>query len=374
MHANPAEPLAVSSESTERKTPYILIIDDDPNICGVMHMMLSRNGYRIEIAEDGNAALAKLAQETPDLICLDMYLPDISGLELLHLIRADGRYHRIPVIMVTISSDPELKLKCLNSGANDFLNKPLDFAELTARVSNLIRVKNYHDLLNGYKENLERQVSQKTDQIKRFCVDTVMTLTRAAEFRDKDTGSHVARISHYARAMAQDLGMDQAYCEHIFYASPMHDIGKLAIPDHILLKRSSLSTDEWAVMKRHAQLGKEILRGHGSPYLEMGQAIAASHHEYWDGSGYPQGLKGEAIPLSARIVALADVYDALRSKRPYKSRCSHSKAVEVITRGDQRTRPEQFDPELLNRFVAMNGAFDDIYTASTKDINFDTRY
>ncbi|ALP51912.1 hypothetical protein Tel_01480 [Candidatus Tenderia electrophaga] len=335
--------------------------------------MLSGNDYQVDCAMDGVSAMATILRNEPDLICLDMYLPDISGLELLRLIRAEAANSQIPIVMITVDAERDLKLHCLESGADEFLNKPLDYAELSVRMANLLRAKRYNDLLKHYSASLEDEVRQKTDDIRRYCIDTVMTLTRAAEFRDENTGCHVARISHYARELAQRLGMGEEFCEQIFYASPMHDIGKLAIPDNILLKRGGLSGAEWDVMKTHTSMGKQILSGHGSPYLEMGQQIAESHHEYWDGSGYPQALAGAAIPLAARIVTLCDVYDALRSKRPYKPDYSHHRALELMRRGDERTYPEQFDPEVLNAFAAISGRFDEIFVESQRDSEFTSR-
>ena len=352
----------------------ILVVDDDPNIRHYVRVVLTDSGYQVDCAVNGFQAMTMLANNAPDLICLDLYLPDISGVDLLRQIRVDPTYKDIPVVIITVSNERDVKLECLKQGANEFLRKPLDYAELSTRVANLLRVKRYGDLLKQYNVTLEEQVKSKTVQIRRHCVDTVMTLTRAAEFRDEDTGCHVARISHYSKELAQALGMDDDFAEKIFYASPMHDIGKLAIPDHILLKRGALSKDEWDVMKTHASVGKGILHGHGSPYLEMGADIAESHHEYWDGSGYPNGLKGEAIPLPARIVALCDVYDALRSKRPYKSFHNHDEAMNMIRLGDTRTRPGHFDPEVFSTFLGISDRFAEIYDESLREADFELGY
>ncbi len=352
----------------------VLIIDDDPNIRHFIRVVLTDSGYQADCAVNGVQAMTMLANNSPDLICLDLYLPDISGLDLLRQIRADAAFKDIPIVVITVSNDRDTKLECLKSGANEFLHKPLDYAELSTRVSNLLRVKRYGDLLKQYNATLEAQVRSKTVQVRRHCIDTVMTLTRAAEFRDEDTGCHVARISHYSKELAQALGMNADYSENIFYASPMHDIGKLAIPDHILLKRGTLSKDEWVVMRTHTSIGKGILHGHGSPYLEMGAEIAESHHEYWDGSGYPHGLKAEAIPLSARIVTLCDVYDALRSRRPYKTFYTHEEAMNMIRLGDTRTRPGHFDPDVFNTFLEINDRFAEIYDESFREADFELGY
>ena len=191
-------------------------------------------------------------------------------------------------------------------------------------------------------------------------------MTRAAEYKDEDIGAHVQRISYYSREMSRILGLDEDFSDKIFFASPMHDIGKIGIPDNILLKPGSLTQDEWIVMKGHALMGAKILGNSKSPHLKMGTEIALNHHERWDGGGYPNGLKGEAIPLSARVMNICDVYDALRSKRPYKPSFDHLKAVEIITHGDGRTQPEHFDPAILAEFEQNHALFDEIYEAYTE--------
>jgi putative two-component system response regulator len=229
------------------------------------------------------------------------------------------------------------------------------------RTRNLLRLKELADLHANYARVLEERVVERSLRLTNSYRDTIAALNRAASYRDEETGAHVQRISHYCVELAQALGMDSAFCECIYYASPMHDIGKIAIPDRVLLKPGPLTPDEWEIMKTHATLGFKMLDGVDSPYIEMGRDIALRHHERWDGRGYPDGLSGEAIPLSARVMAIADVYDALRSRRPYKEAYGHDDAVRIIMHGDGRTSPKHFDPRVLSAFVSARAAMRDIY-------------
>jgi len=342
-------------------TRTVLVVDDDADIRNYIQVALSDKGYQIVFAEDAQQALEQLHKQLPDLILLDIVMPGISGVELLQKLKADPYWCNIPVVMVTAMDDRQAKLDCLKLGVEDFLHKPLDYSELVLRVRNLLRIKSYNELLSDYNATLAQQVAHQTRQVKQRCIETVLTLTRAAEFRDDVTGLHVTRISYYTRELAQHMGMSEAFCDDIFYASPMHDIGKLAIPDHILKKPLPFTAEEWAIMKTHTTLGKQILSGGSSRYLEMGQDIAVAHHERWDGSGYPAGLKAEAIPLAARLMAVCDVYDALRSERPYKPHHSHQQTVSLLKVGDSRTCPEHFDPQILQAFLQIHQRFDEIF-------------
>jgi len=204
-------------------------------------------------------------------------------------------------------------------------------------------------------------VQQRTAELRISHREAIFTLTSAAEHKDKDTGLHIQRIGFYCQELSEKMGMSRKFCDEIFYASPMHDIGKIAIPDSILLKPSGFTPDEWTVMRTHTSLGADILGGKDSPYLKMGAEIALNHHECWDGSGYPVGLKGNSIPLPARIMSICDVYDALRSKRPYKPAFDHAKTMDIIRSGDHRTQPEHFDPEVFDIFMKNHEVFRDIY-------------
>ncbi|MEW5756583.1 MAG: HD domain-containing phosphohydrolase [Pseudomonadota bacterium] len=344
----------------------VLVVDDSRSMRALLAAYMEAEGYSVCTAENGVAALQAVVAHSPDLILLDIVMPEMDGYQTVRYLKRNESTRHIPVIFVTAEDDPASRLKGLQAGAEDFINKPIDPNELVARSRNLLRMKVYGDLLRDANRVLEQQVADKTREIQSHCLETVATLMRIAEFRDEGTGQHVNRISYYSSELADHLGMDNDFKRQIFYASPMHDIGKLAIPDHILLKNGGLDQSEWAIMKTHTTLGVKMLEGNRSPFLEMGKDIALCHHECWDGSGYPNGLKGEEIPVSARIMAICDVYDALRSNRPYKKALSHASAMYVISKGDERIQPEKFDPEILDTFVQHHDIFADIYAQSRK--------
>jgi putative two-component system response regulator len=236
----------------------------------------------------------------------------------------------------------------------------------------MLEVRLLHKELHRYNDVLEQRVRERTADLQENYQETIFTMIRAAEYKDKDTGAHVQRISYYCAELSEKLGLDRGFRDKIFFASPMHDIGKIGIPDHILLKPDGFTPAEWEVMKGHARLGARILGNSKSPYLKMGAEIALSHHERWDGGGYPSGLKGEAIPLSARIMNICDVYDALRSKRPYKPAFDHLKAVDIISRGDGCTQPGHFDSVIFDVFKQDHESFRDIFETYTTSTPFDS--
>jgi putative two-component system response regulator len=269
--------------------------------------------------------------------------------------------------MVTALDDRASRLMALEMGAEEFLNKPVDRAELSVRVKNLLRLKEYSDFLADHNQHLEEQVLARTAQLAESYHEAIFIMTSAAEHKDEDTGLHVTRISYYCSALAKQMGMDAEFIDCIFYASPMHDIGKIGIPDHILLKPGSHSPEEMVIMKTHSEQGAKILARGNSPYLRMGAEIALNHHERWSGGGYPSGIKGNAIPLAARLMNIADQYDALRSKRPYKPAFDHDKTMHIITEGDGRTLPEHFDPDVLAAFKICAPLFQEIYAQHTDE-------
>jgi len=339
----------------------ILIIDDEPLNIKLLKTFLKAESYQVICAKSGAEGLGCAIEQLPDLILLDIMMPDLDGYEVAKRLKEHELTLHIPIIMVTSLNDRESRIQALQSGAEEFLTKPVDRTELWVRVRNLLRLKEYADFVKNHNAELERSVNERTEQLQSNYRETIFTLTRAAEYRDDSTGAHVQRVSYYIEAMAKELGLDKGFIDQLFFASPMHDIGKMAIPDHILHKPSSLDSDEWEIMKTHAQLGYDILQNCESPYMRMGAEIALMHHEAWDGSGYPNGLKGEEIPMSCRIMSLCDQYDALRSKRPYKPEFSHAKTFDILTQGDGRSRPEQFAPDILAAFVDCAEKLADIY-------------
>ncbi len=285
------------------------------------------------------------------------------------------RQSNLPVIIVTALSDRDSKLRGLNAGANDFLTKPIDRTELMIRVRNLLKIKEYEDFMLRHNQLLEEEVEKRTselqeamgeikraqDETKHSYIETIYRLTLAAEYKDEDTATHIKRISYYCRVLSETLGHPESFVETMFYASPMHDIGKIGIPDSILLKPGSLDHKEFERIKSHTIIGAKILSNSTSDFLRSAETIALTHHERWDGTGYPNQLKGEEIPLMGRIMNIVDQYDSLRSRRPYKPGFGHEQTFEVITKGDGRTQPEHFDPAVLDAFIGVADEFDKIF-------------
>ncbi len=286
-------------------------------------------------------------------------MPGMDGFQVMEGLKELASDNYLPVLVIT--AQPGHKLRALRAGAKDFISKPFELAEVLARVHNLLEVRLLHKELHNTNEVLEQRVRERTAELKDSYQETIFTMTRAAEYKDEDTGAHVQRISYYSRELSEILGMDNGFSEKLFFASPMHDIGKIGIPDHILLKPGTFTLYEWEIMMGHALLGSKILGNSKSPYLMMGAEIALNHHERWDGGGYPSGKRGEAIPLTARTMNICVVYDAIRSKRPYKPAFDHLKTMDIISQGDGRTQPEHFDPVILSAFTQHQQTFWDIF-------------
>jgi putative two-component system response regulator len=344
----------------ERMTK-ILIADDDPVLRKYLSAVLEKQDYQYATAANGIEAIEKVTADSPDLILLDVMMPEMDGLEVCKKLKDNPSTRRIPVVLITGSTDRELRIKGLSAGANDFLTKPIDRPELIARIRNLLRIKEFEDFLNNHNEMLKREVEEKIGQIREGYIDTIIRLTTVAEYKDEETAAHIRRVGHYCKHMAKHLGWSEEEQETILYASPMHDIGKVGIPLEILLKSSKLTPEEFALVKTHTLIGADILHDSKSKYLQMAETIALTHHERWDGTGYPRGLRGGEIPLAGRIMNIADQYDALRSRRPYKSSLDHGMAVKIIVEGDGRTSPEHFDPDLRKAFVELIPVFKDIF-------------
>jgi len=339
----------------------ILVVDDSERSRRLLGTLLTSEGYDYCEADNGKTALSMACTREPDIILLDIMMSGMDGYRVAEWLKQKPETKDIPIIMVTALEDQQSRIRGLAAGAEEFVSKPVNANELQIRVRNLLRLKQAGDILKKHKQILEVQVAKRTKELQTSFVETIYTLMRAAEYRDDETGAHVKRISYYTKVLAEALGMDETFCEIIFYASPMHDIGKIGIPDRILLKPGGFTPEEWKIMQTHTTLGAGILEDQTSPYLQMGHDIALSHHERWDGGGYPQGSKGEDTPLPARIMQICDVYDALRSKRPYKPTFDHDKTMHIITKGDGRTDPSHFDPEVLSAFESSAGDLEAIF-------------
>ena len=338
---------------TDLSSCTIMVVDDTEANIDILVETLAPD-YEVSVAMDGKAALEAIDEDKPDLILLDIMMPEMNGYQVCERLKADESTKNIPVIFITAMTDEEDEAKGLALGAVDYIAKPFSPELVKSRVRNQLELKRHRD-------HLEELVAQRTEQLRVGYIDTILRLTLASEYKDEETGSHIRRISFYTKELAGKIGLGSEIEDTIFYASPMHDIGKVGIPDRILLKEGPLDNAEWAILKTHPELGAKILEGSASPYLQMAVEIARCHHERWDGGGYPRGIKGEEIPMSARVMNIADQYDAMRSRRPYKPPFDHEKTYQIITVGDGRTMPEHFDPVVLQAFKEHADIFADIF-------------
>ncbi|MBW1955385.1 MAG: response regulator [Deltaproteobacteria bacterium] len=338
------------------KRPRILVVDDEERNLRLMEALLLPLGCDVVLARNGEEALKQVPESRPDVILLDVMMPGMDGFEVARRLKEDEGTRIIPIVMVTSLKEVEDRVRALEAGADDFLTKPVEKTELRARVQSSLKVKAYHDHMRDYQGELEAEVARRTGQLKvafeklrAASLDTIHRLSKAAEYKDEDTGAHILRMSNYSAAVARKLNSNNGVVDSILYAAPMHDVGKIGIPDRILVKPGKLDANEWDIMKQHATIGGRILEGAGTGFLGLGEVIALTHHEKWDGSGYPKGLKGKAIPLAGRIVAIGDVFDALTSKRPYKEAFSLEKSYGIIREG----RGSHFDPDVVDAFFAV---------------------
>ncbi len=341
----------------------ILVVDDEYDNLYLIHDMLVPQGYRVHLASSGEEVMDLVEGQSPDVILLDINMPGMDGFQVLELLKGNGQTKFVPVVMVTGQGDVSHRIRALELGADDFLTKPVDCMELRARVRSLVKVKAYHDHMIDHQRELEREVEERTRALRRAkeslheahvnlkhaSLTTIYHLSRAAEYKDEDTGEHIRRMSNYAAAIGRQMNLGERVVEGILYAAPMHDIGKLGVPDRVLLKPGKLDAEEWEIMKQHTVIGANILEGGKTEFIRLASVIALTHHEKWNGSGYPRGLAGKKIPLVGRITALADVFDALTSRRPYKEAMSFGEALEII----KKESGAHFDPKVVEAFLAI---------------------
>ena len=339
----------------------VLVVDDEERNRKLLTRLLCNEGYEHQEAKDGMAAISKAKAYIPDLILLDVMMPGMDGFEVAKQLKACTETEDIPIIMVTALEDQASRERGLAMGVEEFVNKPVKANELQIRVRNLLRLKKAMNMWKDKELNLANEVRRQTKVLADSFEEGIKILMRAAEYRDDAGGSHVRRICYYSRTLSEALGMDRDFCHTIALASTMHDVGKVGVPDHILQNQGKLAPEDRKTMESHTIIGAKILSGSNSPYFQMGKLIALCHHECWDGSGYPRGLKGEKIPLPARIVKICDIYDALRNERFHKAALSHSAAIDTIRHGDGRTKPEHFDPRVKSAFLHSAGEFESIF-------------
>ncbi len=368
-----AECVAPHAESTvgaAHRSKIMLVDDEEFNILMLRRHLRDAGFENFITTVESPEAIGLMRQHLPDILLLDVMMPKMNGLEVLAAVRKDAMLKRTPVIVLTASSDASIKLQALELGATDFLSKPVDASELILRVRNTLTVKAHQDYLSNYSSELERQVRLRTAELEASQREVVYCLARAAESRDEQTGHHVVRVGLYVGVIADQLGFSDHEIEMLQLAAQLHDVGKIGVSDLILRKPASLDPEEYEQIKQHCDFGRKIIepeitaspdqfRQHTqvgadlgvdctSPLLKLAASIAGTHHEKWDGSGYPLGLAGESIPIEGRMTAVADVFDALTNRRPYKEAFPVEKALQIIS----ESRGTHFDPQVLDAFMA----------------------
>ncbi len=360
-------------QETIKDVATILVADDSEINRDVLHALITTLGHVPLLAEDGLSALNQMEKQPPDLVLLDIIMPEMDGYKVLNHMKSDSSLRNIPVIMISAVCEMESVVRCIKKGADDYLVKPFDITLLKARISSCLEKKRLRDQKDKYLKQtedynlkLEERVSEQVQQITVAQQATIFALAKLAASRNLETGEHLQRMCEYSKVISEKLQLlpkytsviDEEFIRNIYAASPLHDIGKVGIPDKILLKMDKLTKEEFAIMKTHTIIGgktlREVDRQHpGNDFVRVGIEIAESHHEMWDGNGYPYGLAGENIPLAGRILALGDVYDAQTFERVYKEAFSHSESREIILSGSGKS----FDPDVVEAFVSSEDEF-----------------
>ncbi len=351
---------------TERSMGAVLVVDDNAYVLESVSVLLGGEHFSIVSCRNAEQALDKLKAQKFDAVLTDIKMPGMTGIDLLR--EAHAANPDMPVILMTAYAEMDLAVDAVKQGAFDFIIKPYKPEHLIHAVEKAVEHHRLVLMERDYKANLEKEVVSRTRELsdalkllESTSKELVERLTAVSEFRDPETGAHIKRIGYYSGLMTKRLDMPDDFVERITFAACMHDLGKIGIPDSVLLKPGPLSKDEWEIMKTHTAIGHRMLDKSPYPSIQMAASIALNHHERWDGGGYPQALKTRDTPIEGRIVMLVDQYDALRSKRPYKEPFTHEKTLKIILEGDGRTMPGHFDPKLLETFAGIAADFDEIF-------------
>lgn len=340
--------LKIDSKHPDVDDLCILIVDDEPVNVKLLKEILTSDGYKnITSLPDGREVKSLIDSKRVDIILLDLNMPHVDGYSVISDLDPVNNKNCPPILVLTAQCTDDTRMQVLKNGARDIISKPFNQAELLVRVHNLLEVQMYHHAIRGQNAVLEEQVRIRTHELNDTRLQVIRRLGRAAEYRDNETGLHIIRMSKISALLGKACGLNDNQADLLLNASPMHDIGKIGIPDHILLKPGKLDKDEWNIMKTHAVIGADILSGDESSLIVLARQIALTHHEKWDGSGYPYNLKEKDIPLAGRIVAIADVFDALTSERPYKKSWSKDAAIEYL----KENKGVHFDPQLVDLFM-----------------------
>ena len=358
-----------------REKPTVLFVDDEPHVLiGLRRILATRCGHwDFRFLSDPRRALELALGGEVDVLVTDIRMPEMDGFAMLRAIRSNEATQDMPVTFLTGCLEDDVKRRALDQGATDLLNKPIVPEELIARIASMLRLHHYQDQLKGLNQTLEERIRTRTDELDRARLDIIWRLAKVGEFKDEETGGHVVRVGCYSRMLSEQIGMNRTFVEAIFLTSPLHDVGKLGVPDTILLKPGKLTSEEHKIMETHCEVGANILQedprgmraflqwrdqtrslgdmGSQHLFLSMASDIARSHHERWNGSGYPNQLQGDQIPLAARIVGLADMFDALGSDRPYKEAYPHEKVMDILKCESQA---DAFDPMVYSAFLAVS--------------------
>ncbi|MES1982561.1 MAG: HD domain-containing phosphohydrolase [Pseudomonadota bacterium] len=345
----------MSFESEQKQepadTPTVVIIDDEFTSRAILSKVVQniQENIIVKTFADPVVAVAWVKDNQPDLILVDYVMSGMTGLEVVQEVRRIPALHDVPIVVITSIEERNIRYQALEAGVTDFITKPIDPYECSVRCRNMLALRMQQKLILGRSLFLEKAIADATKSLRERELETLFRLAKAGEYRDEGTGNHILRMAKYSRLIGEALTLTQEECDLIEFAAPMHDIGKIGIPDHILLKAGKLTAEEFVVMQTHPTIGFEILQHSPSKYLKLGAIIALRHHEKFDGRGYPEGLKGQEIPLEARIVAVGDVYDALTSIRPYKKAWTSEQAGEYLI----ANKGTHFDPDCVDAFISQ---------------------